>query len=1050
MKMESNQKKVSESSRTNSELKTSLSGRLTGSFRHRLVIVFLSVLIYLVSFINISNFYGKGGPTAAFFPVVVVGWLFGFLPGLFAGLLAFPVNLLTGFLLGASLSEQVDGGGISGIVVIMLMGMVVGRYRDLTLRLKKELTERQRAESDLTESKEQLDKLIDTSLDPIVITDKNSVIVRPNRAFLEMVEYDQKEVLGCSIYDLGVKTEGSYEATTGETIKITRQYFETDLPSVREKLYRDGKISNWQTYFLSKSGKIIPVTQNIVFSYNENNECISKFAIIQNVTEQRKAELELVASKEAAVEANNFRSRFFTNITHEFRTPLTLATGPVEGILRGEFGEISLEMRHQLGGVLKSSRQLLRLVNQLLDFSMLEAGAENVILENKDIAQFVAAVMDSFSFAAKKKNIQLDFSAAENMPVFAVDSGKLEKVLYNLVGNAFKYTPKGGTISVAVTDEESVGLDPEETLVAAVDEEMVPENRYLKISICDTGVGIKKNNHNKVFDRFWQAGESFALDQGGSGIGLAYSRELVKLMGGHIGLKSAPGSGSTFSLYLLQVEADSRAEESGSELNFYPEVDMVDIFEQDTIQADCISGDKPLVLVVDDNPDVRGYVISIVRKDYDFISAAQGKEGLALLEKYRPDLILCDIMMPVMDGYEFLRRVRANQELKSTPFIFLTAKADSDMKIAGLEEGADEYLVKPFNSLELLARMKSLLRIRQLVVETSDQRRKISQLTRSLKGRYSYGSIIGVSPAMQKIYDLLESIRESDASVLISGETGTGKELVASAIHYNSSYKDGPMISVNCGAIPAELMEREFFGHVKGAYTGATSGGTGYFQEADGGTLFLDEIGDMDLDMQVKLLRVLERGEVVRVGGTVPDKISVRIVSATNKDLTAAVEAETFRKDLYYRIHVIPIHLPSLRERREDIKLLMDHFLKELSEKKKITVPPITEKDLALFLNYDYPGNVRELQHILERFCILGGNTEELFAAQPRILRENVGLDMDSFLADSDPLQTLRARVEKDLILRALDQSGHNHTQAALQLNISRATLYKKIKKLGL
>jgi transcriptional regulator with PAS, ATPase and Fis domain len=245
-------------------------------------------------------------------------------------------------------------------------------------------------------------------------------------------------------------------------------------------------------------------------------------------------------------------------------------------------------------------------------------------------------------------------------------------------------------------------------------------------------------------------------------------------------------------------------------------------------------------------------------------------------------------------------------------------------------------------------------------------------------------------------------------------------------------------------------MEREFFGHVKGAYTGATSGGTGYFQEADGGTLFLDEIGEMNLDMQVKLLRVLERGEVVRVGGTISEKISVRIISATNKDLVAEVEAEMFRKDLYYRIHVIPVVLPPLRERREDIKLLMDHFFKELGEKKKIEVPPITEKDLALFMNYDYPGNVRELQHIIERFCILGGNVEELFVSQPKTSRENAGLDMDSFLADSDPLQTLRARVEKELIQRALDLNGNNHTQAALQLNISRPALYKKIKKLGL
>jgi len=865
-----------------------------------------------------------------------------------------------------------------------------------------------------------------------------------------MVECDKEEVVGRWIYDFGVNAEGAYEATTGETIHITSQYFEKEIPAVQEKLYRDGRISNWETYFLSKSLKVIPVTQNIVFSYNEDNECVSKFAIIRDITEQRKSELELVASKEEAIEANNFRNRFFTNITHEFRTPLTLAAGPVEGILRGELGDISPEIRNQLEIVLKSSRQLLRLVNQLLDFSMMESGANDVVRENKDLRLFVSAVLDSFSLAAEKKNIRLNFTPDRALPLFAVDSGKLEKILYNLIGNAFKYTSQGGVISLVITNGEKIGLDPDETIVTSIDDGEVPEICYLKISIRDTGVGIKKENHQKVFDRFRQSGESLVLDRGGAGIGLAHARELMELMGGHIGIKSFPGRGSTFSLYLPPAEADHTAADSGNELYLQPEVEMVGVLEPEKVLQECLTGEKPLVLVVDDNSDVRGYVTSILRKDYDFISAANGHEGLALLEKFRPDLIVCDIMMPEMDGYEFLRHVRATSEVRGIPFIFLTAKADTAMKIEGLEEGADEYLVKPFNSLELMARVKALLRIRQLVYETSDQRRKISELTRSLKGRYSYGSIIGVSPVMQKIYDLLESIRESDASVLISGETGTGKELVASAIHYNSTHKDGSMVSVNCGAIPSELMEREFFGHVKGAYTGATSGRKGYFQEADGGTLFLDEIGEMNPEMQVKLLRVLERGEVMRVGGTVPEKVSVRIISATNKDLTLEVENGAFRQDLYYRIHVIPIFLPPLRERHEDIKLLMDHFLEELSLKQKIEVPLITEKDMKFFLNYDYPGNVRELQHIIERFCLLGGSAEVLFSMPARSGKLQAGTNMDDFLADPDPFQALRTQFESELILHALKLSKQNYSQAAVKLNISRVSLYKKVKKYGI
>ncbi len=775
------------------------------------------------------------------------------------------------------------------------------------------------------------------------------------------------------------------------------------------------------------------------------------------LTERRRAESELVASKEEAiaakedaVEANKFRSRFFTNITHEFRTPLTLAIGPVERVLRRELGDVSPEIRQQLEVVLKSTRQLLRLVNQLLDFSMLESGANDVVRENKDLRLFVSSVLDSFSPVAEKKNICLKFAPDADIPLFAVDSGKIEKVLYNLIGNAFKYTPHGGMISVAITDGEVIGLDPDETLVTSVEGDSPPETRYLKILICDNGIGIKKENHQKVFDRFRQAGESFALDQGGAGIGLAHARELMELMGGHMGLKSFPGQGATFSLYLPPAEADRKAVGSGKELYLQPEVEMVDLFEPASIPQECISGEKPLLLVVDDNMDVRGYVTSILRKDYDFISAANGHEGLALLEEYQPDLILCDIMMPEMDGYEFLRNVRARPELEGIPFMFLTAKADTAMKIEGLEEGADEYLVKPFNSLELLARVNALLRLRKLVHESAGQRKKISKLTRSLKGRYSYGNIIGSSPAMQIIYDLLASLSESDASVIISGETGTGKELVASSIHYNSSRKDGPLVSVNCGAIPSELMEREFFGHLKGAYTGSGSGGAGYFQEADGGTLFLDEIGEMNPEMQVKLLRVLERGEVTRVGGTVPDKVSVRIISASNKNLALEVEKGSFRQDLYYRIHVIPISLPPLRERREDIKLLMDHFLEDFASKQNVKVPLITKKDMMLFLNYAYPGNVRELLNIIERFCLLGGSTEKLFSVSTPSNSVNSGLDLDVLLSGSSPLQAARAQVEKELILKAFALSKKNYSLAAAKLHISRAAFYKKIEKYGL
>ncbi|MCP4713701.1 MAG: sigma-54-dependent Fis family transcriptional regulator, partial [Deltaproteobacteria bacterium] len=304
---------------------------------------------------------------------------------------------------------------------------------------------------------------------------------------------------------------------------------------------------------------------------------------------------------------------------------------------------------------------------------------------------------------------------------------------------------------------------------------------------------------------------------------------------------------------------------------------------------------------------------------------------------------------------------------------------------------------------------------------------------------------------MRKIYQLIETIKDSDSHVLISGETGTGKELIANAIHYSSLRRSGTMVSVNCGAIPKELMEREFFGHVKGAYTGAVASRKGYFQEADGGTLFLDEIGEMDRDMQVKLLRVLERGEVVRVGDSAPSQVDVRLVAATNKNLLAEVQQGRFREDLYYRIHVIPIHLPPLRQRREDVPLLVEHFCAKLREKNAKNLPDIDEAQMRIFMDYAYPGNVRELEHMVERFCLLGGIMENLFPAQPsQAAALTAGFSCDELLSGPAPLKAAarlgKAEAEKELIAYALKLCNDDYAETSRRLGIGRSSFYDKLK----
>ncbi|KPJ58292.1 MAG: hypothetical protein AMJ42_03565 [Deltaproteobacteria bacterium DG_8] len=447
-----------------------------------------------------------------------------------------------------------------------------------------------------------------------------------------------------------------------------------------------------------------------------------------------------------------------------------------------------------------------------------------------------------------------------------------------------------------------------------------------------------------------------------------------------------------------------------------------------------------MILFIDDNLDVRRYVTGILSKEYEVITAEDGLKSLEKLKEYIPDLIISDIMMPRMDGYQFCKSVKSNPELRHIPLIFLTAKADTELKIEGLEEGADDYIVKPFNSQELLARVKSMLRIQKLIRENIVKEKKIAELIDVLDEKHQYHNLIGKSLPMQEIYRLLEKIKNKESPVLISGETGTGKELVAHAIQKNSKRKDHPFIILNCTAISKSLLESELFGHIKGAFTGAVADKKGIFELADGGTLFLDEIAEMSLSIQVELLRVLEEGTFRPVGGSEEKKVSVRIIAATNKNLKKLIDQGRFREDLFYRINVINIHLPPLRERKEDIPLLVEHFIKESNGKKRIS-----EKALNQLMKYSYPGNVRELRNIIERALMLCESNLINYKDLPLEVRKDA---RRSQLPSNVGRQELTLeRMERETILQALKQVKGNKLKAAKLLNISRSTLYVKIEK---
>ena len=446
--------------------------------------------------------------------------------------------------------------------------------------------------------------------------------------------------------------------------------------------------------------------------------------------------------------------------------------------------------------------------------------------------------------------------------------------------------------------------------------------------------------------------------------------------------------------------------------------------------------DTAKILVVDDNPsNIKALRVRLEIDGHQVIEATDGPAALDLATHEKPDLVLLDIVMPDMDGYEVCRRLKDQQGDDFIPVIMVTAKTESAAIVKALNGGADEYITKPFDPVELSARIHSMLRIRRMYQENTYLKREIAD-------RHRFESLIGQSPAMEKLFALLPKVIDSEVNVLLMGESGTGKEAIARAIHYGGPRQKGHFVAVNCGALAPGLLESELFGHKKGAFTNAVEDRLGLIETANGGTLFLDEIGETSLEMQVKLLRALQEREITRVGESEPRQVDVRVLAATNRDLAAEVEAGRFREDLFYRLAVFPIQLPPLRERREDIPLLADHFLAQHKKKTRNFAP----EAMDALSRYEWPGNVRELENEIERALVL------VHKGEP------IGLDMlsEKLRPGKRPwrrdgkLKDVIAEVEKDLIESALTACNGNKSRMAEHLGVSRYTLLQKMREYGL
>ncbi len=449
---------------------------------------------------------------------------------------------------------------------------------------------------------------------------------------------------------------------------------------------------------------------------------------------------------------------------------------------------------------------------------------------------------------------------------------------------------------------------------------------------------------------------------------------------------------------------------------------------------------KPRILIVEDEEKLRRVIeLQLVSAGYDVDKAATAEEGLKIAD--RADLVLTDLKLPGIDGLQFLATIR--RQNARVPVIMMTAFGSIETAIEAMKAGAADFLLKPFSLDHLVQVIGKALEVRDL----RDENRKLKA---ELGRRYEFDNIIGHSPAMQEIFETIERVAPTRSTVLLAGESGVGKDLIARAIHFHSPRRDRPLVKINCAALPENLMESELFGYEKGAFTGANTSKPGKFEQADTGTVFLDEIGDVPPAIQVKLLRVLQEREFERLGSNVTRRIDVRVIAATNKDLRAALEEGAFREDLYYRLNVVPLNIPPLRERKQDIPFLANHFVHKLAQDAGSRVESISDAAMEKLLAYPWPGNVRELENVIERGLVLSAG-ERLEAADIKLEPARGSANAHT----EDEARFLPAGMtldgyEQEIIREALRRAGGNKSQAARLLGLTRNALRYRLTQMGM
>jgi two-component system response regulator AtoC len=451
------------------------------------------------------------------------------------------------------------------------------------------------------------------------------------------------------------------------------------------------------------------------------------------------------------------------------------------------------------------------------------------------------------------------------------------------------------------------------------------------------------------------------------------------------------------------------------------------------------------ILIVDDELNMRHMLkVTLSKEGYQVETASNGEEALAIMENTHFGFVLCDLKMPQMDGMTFLKEAKERYPEKT--YIMMSAYGTLDTALEAMKLGAYDYISKPFKTDEVLLTLRKAEERERLKEENLELKSKISEIEK----KYSFNNIIARSEAMAKVFDLVLKVTNHKTTVLITGESGTGKELIAKAIHTNGARATGPLIAINCGGIPENLLESELFGYKKGAFTDAVKDKPGLFDQAHKGTIFLDEVGELSPPLQVKLLRVLQEEEITPLGSVEARKIDVRVIAATARNLDEEVAAARFREDLFYRLNVMAIHLPPLRERRGDIPLLVGYFIGVFNQKLNKNIEGLTSEAMPLLMEYDWPGNVRELENVIERSVLLAGGRWIRPDDLPAVLSTKRAPLSRFTQGDTLSIKKVMHQIEKELITKALTKTGGNRSQASKLLEISRPVLLSKIRSYGL